>query len=300
MADNLINTASDSTLVAMQHEVQRKLGRCMLRVQQYERLMKAMLAGMALEGTEATIESSLTVKATEVSDKTLGVLLQNYFLKEFLVDSGSNNDQTESAETFAESQAIAAGLPYFKFRFQMQISPNDFEQTKQTLLKFRDLRNAVVHHLLDRFDLHDESGCLGAIAYLDTSYVTFDAHCLQLKEWAEGMERARGLNASFMASEVFEDSAFNGINPDGSIDWPHSGVARALREAEVACAEDGWTLLNTAIDWLRTDYSDQTPTKYQCKTWKQVLKRSKQFEIRVAVDPISNQGQTWFRSSAVA
>lgn len=300
MADNLINTASDSTLEGMQHEVQRKLGRCMLRVQQYERLMKTMLAAIALQGTPAQIESAKIENAGELNGKSLGTLLKDYFFKDFLVDSSTNSSQTEPDETFAESQAIAAGLPYFKFRFQLQMSPEGFEQSKQTLLKLRDLRNAVVHHLLDRFDIYDESGCVGAIAYLDTSYVTFDAHCLQLKEWAEAMERTRGLNASFMASQVFQDSVFNGINSDGSIDWPRSGVVRALREAEVACAEDGWTLLNTAIDWLRTDYSDQTPTKYQCKTWKQVLKRSKQFEIRVDIDPISNHGQTWFRPSAVA
>jgi hypothetical protein len=300
MTDNLINTAPNMALVAMQHEVQRKLGRCVLRVQQYERLMKAMLARMALEGTEATIESSLTVKATEVSEKSLGVLLQNYFLKEFLVDSGTNSDQTESAVTFAESQAIAAGLPYFKFRFQMQMSPEDFERTKHTLLNFRDLRNAVVHKLLDRFDIYDESGCLGAIAYLDTSYVTFDAHCIQLKEWAEGMARARSSNASSMGSQVFEDSVINGINPGGSIDWPASGIVQALREAEKARAEEGWTLLDTAINWLRTDHSEQRPTKYQCKTWKPVLQRSKQFEIRVVVDPVSNHRQTWFRSSPAA
>ncbi len=271
----------------------------MLRVQQYERLMKAMLARMALGGTEATIETSLTVKANEVSDKSLGVLLQNYFLKEFLVDSGTKSNQTESAE-FAESQAIAAGLPYFKFRFQMQMSPEDIEQTKQALLKFRDLRNAVVHHLLDQSDISNASGCLGAIAYLDTSYVTFDAHCLQLKEWAEGMARARSSNASFMGSQVFEDSVINGINPDGSIDWPDSGIVQALREAEKARAKEGWTLLDTAIAWLRTDHSDQTPPKYQCKTWKQVLKRSNQFEVRVEVHPVSNQGQTWFRSRTSA
>lgn len=290
----------DSSIRALQHDVQRKLGRCMLRVQQYERLMKAILAGMTREGAPATSESTLTGRAAETGGKSLGILLENYFLKEFVVDSSTNSIQLESTGTSAEAQAIAAGLPYFKFRFKMQVAPEDFEQTKQALFKFRDLRNSVVHHLLDRFDLHNESGCLGAIAYLDESYVTFDAHCLQLKEWAEIMEHARSLSASFMASQVFEDLVFNGINPDGSIDWPTSGVEQALREAEKACVIERWTLLDLAIAWLRTDHSEQTPAKYQCKTWKQVLERSKQFETRVAVDPVNNRGQTWFRSSAVA
>ena len=40
----------DGVLKALQHEVQRKLGRCMLRLQQYERSFKAMVAGMAVPG----------------------------------------------------------------------------------------------------------------------------------------------------------------------------------------------------------------------------------------------------------
>ena len=299
MPDTEPLSSSTNSITALKHEVQRKLGRCMLRVQQYERLMKAILAGMAREGTPATIESTLTDKAAEVGAKSLGILLENYFLKEFLLDSSKNSHQIESAGTSAESQAIAAELPYVKARFQIRMATEDFEQTKQALLTLRDLRNSVVHHLLDRFDIHTESGCLAAIAYLDESYVTFDAHWLQLRQWAEGMERAHSLSASFLASQVFEDLVVNGINPDGSVEWPASGVVQALREAEVACAKDGWTLLDSAIAWLSADHSDQTPTKYQCKTWKQVLERSKQFETRTAVDPVNNRGQTWFRSSAV-
>ena len=245
MPDTEPTSSPDNSIKALQHEVQRKLGRCVLHIQQYERLMKAMLAGAALEGTPATIKSTRTDKATEVSDKSLGVLLQNYFLKEFLVDSSTTNNQIESAGTSAESQAIAAGRPYVKFRFQMQVEPEDFEQTKQTLLKLRDLRNSVVHHLLDRFDIHEESGCRAAIAYLDACYATFNNHYLQLRGWAASMENARARSASLIKTQMFEDLLVNGIHPDGTVDWPASGVVQALREAEVACAKESWTLLDS-------------------------------------------------------
>ena len=99
---------------------------------------------------------------------------------------------------------------------------------------------------------------------------------------------------------MFEDLVYNGIDPDGTVNWPASGAVRALREVEAACAEGGWTLLDSAIVWLRADHSDQTPAKYQCKTWEQVLKRSKQFEIRATVDLASTRGKTWFRSRIAA
>ena len=114
------------------------------------------------------------------------------------------------------------------------------------------------------------------------------------------MDNARTLSASFVQTQMYEDFVYNGINPDGSVEWPASGIVHALRKAEAACAKEGWTLLDSAIAWLRADHSDQTPTKYQCKTWRQVLKRSQQFEILAAVDPANTSGKTWFRSRTAA
>lgn len=49
----------DEAVPALQHEVQRKLGRCMLRLQQYEALMKAMVVHMTVEGVPAQLQANL-------------------------------------------------------------------------------------------------------------------------------------------------------------------------------------------------------------------------------------------------
>ena len=275
--------------------VQAKLGACLIRVQQYELLMKAMLAGRTVEGTVEQIERARSKTTTEVQIKTLGMLV-NEFCEDFVVSDDSDADEVQGSES--TNRGLEA--PWFSYRHTMQMSPERHEHTKAALIELKELRNQLVHHFLERFVLIDENSCRDAEAYLDATYATFNNHYVQLKEWAASMDKARALYASILQSQVFEDLLINGINPDGTVDWPASGIVQALREAEKAGAEDGWTLLATALAWLRTDHSDQTPTKYQCKTWKQVLNRSKQFDIRVAVDPISNQRQTWFRSSAVA
>lgn len=275
--------------------VQAKLGACLIRVQQYELLMKAMLAGRTVEGTVEQIERARSKTTTEVQIKTLGMLV-NEFCEDFVVSDDSDADEVQGSES--TNRGLEA--PWFSYRHTMQMSPERHEHTKAALIELKELRNQLVHHFLERFVLIDENSCRDAEAYLDATYATFNNHYVQLKEWAASMDNARALYASILQSQAFEDLLINGINPDGTVDWPASGIVQALREAEKAGAEDGWTLLATALAWLRTDHSDQTPTKYQCKTWKQVLNRSKQFDIRVAVDPISNQRQTWFRSSEVA
>ena len=50
------------------------------------------------------------------------------------------------------------------------------------------------------------------------------------------------------------------------------------------------------ICWLRVHPPDQTPAKYNCQKWQQVLKRSKQFEVKTDSDLVTGRGQAWFQS----
>jgi len=52
-----------------QLDVQRWLGRCMLRLQQYERLMKTLLAHHELAGPADTLEAQRAANLERVSDK---------------------------------------------------------------------------------------------------------------------------------------------------------------------------------------------------------------------------------------
>lgn len=42
---------------------------------------------------------------------------------------------------------------------------------------------------------------------------------------------------------------------------------------------EGWTSLDAAIDWIGARYPDQTPEKYGCCGWPQVIHESRRFEI---------------------
>ena len=59
-----------------QLDVQRWLGRCMLRLQQYERLMKTPLAHHELAWPADTLETQRAANLEKVSDKTLGTLVK--------------------------------------------------------------------------------------------------------------------------------------------------------------------------------------------------------------------------------
>jgi primosomal protein N'' len=63
-------------LEVLQNEVQRKLGRCMIRVQQYERRLKAMVASMAVEGPLEQLQAVHDQQVAGMRNRTLGTLVK--------------------------------------------------------------------------------------------------------------------------------------------------------------------------------------------------------------------------------
>ncbi len=270
----------------LQRDVQRKLGRCLLRLQQYEILLKALVAHGAIAGPPAALQSVQDAQVACVQKKTLGTLVG--MLTERYLTSEDVDDSNEEPQGDCSM--------WFRFRFQVELDASQHHATTAALKELVDLRNELVHHFLQRFNIWEPQGCLAADAYLDASYETIDGHYLTLRGWAQGMDEARAAMASFMRTAAFEDLLVNGIAPDGSVDWPASGAVRCLCEAETQFATKGWTLLNTATTWIRTQHPGQHPQRYGCGSWRQVIHESQQFEIRRMVNTEQGCGEVWYRS----
>lgn len=270
----------------LQRDVQRKLGRCLLRLQQYEILLKALVAHGDIAGPPAGLQAVREAQLACAQKKTLGTLVG--MLTERHLTSAEEDDRTDEPQ--------GDGGIWFRFRFQVGLDANQHQATTAALKDLVDLRNELVHHFLQRFNIWESQGCIDADAYLDASYETIDGHYITLRGWAQSMDEARALMALFMSTATYEDLLVNGIAPDGSVDWPASGAVRCLREAETRFATDGWTLLNTATSWIRAQYSDQNPQRYGCGSWRQVIHESGLFEIRRTVNKEQGCGEIWYRS----
>lgn len=214
----------------LQRDVQRKLGRCLLRLQQYEILLKALVAHGDIAGPPAELQSVKDAQVANAQKKTLGTLVG--MLTERHLTSAEEDDGADEPQ--------GDGGLWFRFRFRVGLDANQHQATTAALKELVDLRNELVHHFLQRFNIWEPQGCRAADAYLDASYETIDGHYLTLRGWAQGMDEARTAMASFMRAAAFQDLLFNGIAPDGTVDWPASGVVRCLREAQIRFATEGW------------------------------------------------------------
>ncbi len=271
---------------ALQRDVQRLLGRCMLRIQQYERLMKAMLAHHELAGPVDALEAQRSTRIEKLSDKSLGTLVKALF-ETYVVPDGFERNLLPDDKVATDRISMA-------FSFRMSMAPDRWAQTKEAVEDLVAMRNDLVHHLIDRFDVWGEEGCVAAVRHLEDSYGRIDGHYLELVEWATNMEKAREMAASFSQSQAFHDLVVNGIAPDGSFDWSNSGMVRALRQAVEANGTEGWARLDEVRSWLAVHDAEQTPEKYGCRSWPQVVSDSRLFDLKYRTTE-DGRKEAWIR-----
>ncbi|MHC8362664.1 OST-HTH/LOTUS domain-containing protein [Pseudomonas sp. LS2P72] len=283
-----VTTIPSDDVPAIQHIVQRKLGRCLLRLQQYERQLKAIVAHGELSGPADRLPIIREQKVACVQNKTMGTLM-GMLTENFLTPPLPNEEESQTEADVGEQI-------WLRYRYQLEMPAEHYEAMKADLKELVDLRNKLVHHFIERFDLWSESGCQAADGFLEESYDIINRHCLNLRSWAKTIDVARTEMASFIQSQAFED-VFDGIRVDGSVNWPGSGICSCLREAETKLAEGGWTRLEAAIRWMGSAYPEQTPKRYGCSRWRHALHESRQFEIRKSKAD-NERTAVWYRSKA--
>lgn len=286
-------TPVEPDFVAPQREVQRKLGRCMFRLQQYELLAKALVGHRELSAPAGKMHEVQAKNVVLAAGKTLGQLvgeLTGAFLKPARPEMDSK--EGESDDGFGDGQQV-----WFRHSSAIELPPEHHQQLTQDLAELVKMRNDLVHHFIERFDVSSTGGCLAADIYLQGCYESIDGHFLTLRGWVEGVDRALKATAEFMQSPEYLNFILNGIEPAAQgVDWPGSTVVKLLKEVEKTSAVEGWTLLNAAIAFIRAKEPEQTPKKYGCRTWRQVLYQSQMFEVRKDRLGDGHGIRVWYRS----
>jgi hypothetical protein len=98
---------ANDALTMQQREVQRLLGRCLLRLQQYEKLMKAIVAHHEISAAGSPLASDQEQRIADAASKTLGTLVGT------LLGSYVTTDQVEAASESDARDDIISFNPDF-------------------------------------------------------------------------------------------------------------------------------------------------------------------------------------------
>lgn len=261
----------DKHLNEAQQEVSRLMGRCVLRLQQYELQLKSILAHHDISGLVQDFDPDRPASLTGPSRQTLGTLIKA-FVGSVLVSGGPVD--LEEPEDAAET-----GPPTFRRTVRLGMTEANFFRTESELRELVQLRNDLIHHFIERHDLWSLDGCRVALNELDATCDRIAEHLARLREWAADLDHALQEVGRVVRSDAFRDRVVNGTLPDGTVFWPGAGIVAALREAAQALAVDGWTEISAARRWIAERYPHQTPEKYGCTTFPQILHESGEFDL---------------------
>lgn len=257
----------------LQYEVEWLLGNCVLRLQEFERLMKAMLAGHKLAGSIETLQASRIGRQEQFATMTLGTLVKSLF-ESVVRGKGSGGCELSAGADQTPNKADIA------IRLGLSMSDEDRAEVKAAIESLVAMRNGLVHHFLDRFDLQSDDGCQAAIAHLAHCRERAEEHFAQLQDWAESIKKVQAYAATFVGSDTFQALVADGSQPKSRIEWTRPLVAILLQEGLRKFGSNGWASLYEVTSWLRQNHPEQTPKAYGCKTWRQFLHQSGVFELR--------------------
>ena len=291
----------------LQRVVQRKLGRCMMRIQEYELLLKEFVAKREIAGELRAMDAQIAYNVSVVATKTMGSLVGELTEKYFqptLMDPGQAQsvggtvgaDDAVATEVEDHDDEHPAG--WARFQMHVSISPDVHAQMKAELQDLVDLRNDLVHHFVEGQDLVSEEGCIAAEMYLDDCFSEIDRHLSSLRGWATSMNEAKQTMASFMVSPEHKEFLLAELTPKFPtrvVELPV--LIDLIQRAEAAQLKvDGWASLNNAIAFIKAVAPEETLTKHSFGSWRQVLHEAGKFEVRrLAVEP-GGAVETWYRS----
>lgn len=246
-------------------EVEHLFGKCILRFQAFELLMKALVAQHRVSGAYAPPKGALTRQVDDTQRKTLGSLVGD-MMTSFLVPEGQEGRSDDADEQSGSS---------FTMLQQIVLPPDEFARMEAEHRDLVALRNFLVHHFLEEHDLHSEVGCRGARQALVVALDRVTRACNDLSGLALESAAARKAMADLLATPAMRDAIVSGRPP-----WPHTTIVQALHNASTALAAGDWTPVDAAVEWLAAHYPDESPKDYGCRTWQQVIHDSGLFELQ--------------------
>lgn len=285
----------EPSYAALQREVQRKLGRCLIRIQQYELLLKEIVAKREISGILRSTPVQLAETAPTTATKTMGQLvgeLTDKYFQPTLLESG----QTQPEATIDDDERPAG---WARVSMSVSMPPDAHSQLTEELQELVDLRNDLVHHFVEGQDLVTEEGCIASDMYLQDCYSEIDRHLVSLQGWAASMNEAKRSMAAFIASPEYKEFLLAELSPSISQrEAALPGLVDFLRRAEAGQAKDGWTALSAAIAFVKKVAPEQTPRKHTFGSWRQVLHDARVFEVRRRPVEPGGVSETWYRSLA--
>lgn len=286
---------SSSKVSELSDLVHLKLCQCLVRLVQYEMLVKHIIRNEFTPGQPPLPAKPIEKRALSASGTT--GRLSNILSKSF-----ATSKERLAKGCGAPMRVVDCADASTKIHSKNLFDSEYYFEIKKGFNELAILREELTHNFRKKFNLSQATGCNAAKTFLNSTYGRIDAHYVALQLCCASMVDSQSVLRFVLQSAALHAQIIEGISFEGLVDWPRSGIVQGLRDAEADLAIDGWVSLSTAVDWLNANAPDQVPSRYGCDSWEQVLDESGQFEfckLPATALPVNNEIsdlQMWYRS----
>lgn len=282
-------TATDSTAAEQAQRlarIEQLLGRCLLKLQCCEHLLKQLVVQSSLAGPIAQRETLAAERAASFSMVTLGQLI-NEFLATGVID--------EAGAPAAPPAVESTAGPHASFRHALAMPAHQIDSHQRALRELLALRNDLVHQFVRRFALRSLEGCTAAQAHLEQCLVCIESHLQTIREWARTSVESIKIIDRFLQSPEFDQLLRQELErAEPALEWAPGDATGALQAASRRMSRNGWTPLAEAVSWAVSLDPQLRPGTSGCGTWQQLVHASSHFELEVRREQGRGKAR-WYR-----
>lgn len=250
----------------LQEELQRKVGRNLLRFQQIERLMKHLVINARLTTSASGIPPAQAERKAKIQTRSMGQVL-----KQFFEDVVGEPKEDDSATT-----PVATAQVTTTFRVYVGADAEQIRQYQDQFGQMLEQRNQLVHHFLSEWPLSSEAAIRAAIEHLDLQRKQVIPLHDHLQSMVDQLRDTHKELAAFLNSEEGHRQFELGFLQQSRL------VSLLFEAAQTLARPDGWTLLSTAGQLLRReapeDFAAMKP-RYGHSTLKRLVAASELFDL---------------------
>jgi hypothetical protein len=184
--------------------VQRKLGRCLLHLQECESLLKSLVIHADIAGPPDQLQDIKDARVKSLQKEMMGNLI-GMLTKTVFTSAGIDAAPPSPPN---DQRALV------RIKYQIELTAEQYDDLCCSFKELVSLRNELVHHFLERFDIRSQEGCTAADRHLDKCGKVIDVHYMKLFNFVKASDLARAKLASAMETQEFKDAFIKGISPD--------------------------------------------------------------------------------------
>lgn len=190
-----MSRSADSALASLQEEIPLLMGKCILRLQNYERFLKALVDESAFSRPIGKPDESLADNDNAQRLRTLGMLVGEFV-------GGTISSVTSEAKPGKETEPDRPEN-WVDFRFVLKLPDEEFARVADGLRDLVALRNGLVHTFINEHDMSTVEGCTAARDALLDALARIATHLEALRGWMNAFVNARQTLADFVKSDAF-------------------------------------------------------------------------------------------------